>query len=188
MRSLHSFKFFIKERWFLCVLLRSLWENVAFFAIFYILYKRTQHSFRSFWFHKNNIKEWCILKVVLFAIYIYISIYIYIYIYWKKERGLCMRSHQKNATFCVLLPSFAKEHCILWVLLRSLQKNIALFAFFYLLCKRTLCSLHSFTFLRKECKRTHRSFGLHKSPKTQKRTQNNVACFKRTQKNNAFRT
>ena len=45
-----------------------------------------------------------------------------------------MRSFQKNAPFCVLL-----------------QKNIAFFAFFYILCKRTLHSLRSFTFIRKEC-------------------------------------
>ena len=81
--SLHSFTFFIKERCVLCVLLHSLKKNVAFFAFFYILYKRTQCSLRSFWFYKKNVKEWCILKVpkVLFAIYIYISIHIYIYIY-----------------------------------------------------------------------------------------------------------
>ena len=142
LRSLHSFKFFIKERWFLCVLLLSLWENVEFFAIFYILYKKTQHSFRSFWFHKNNIKEWCILKVVLFAIYIYISIYIYIYLYIsisiyisiyiykyifkKKIKGwACMlfKRMQRSAFFCVLLHKnvafFAKERCVLCVLLCS---------------------------------------------------------------------
>ena len=134
--------------------MRSLWENVAFFAIFYILYKRTQHSFRSFWFHKNNIKEWCILKVVLFAIYIYISIYIYIYIYisiyqyiyiyiyWKKEWGLGMRSLQMNAAFFVFLcvlwkwtlrslrsfAFFANERCILcYVLKKRTQKNALFF-------------------------------------------------------------
>ena len=42
-------------------------------------------------------------------------------------------------------------------------------AFFYVLCKRTLRSLRSFLFLRKERKRTHRSFGFHKSSKTQKK-------------------
>ena len=62
-----------------------------------------------------------------------ISIYIL-----KKERGLGMRSFQKNTTFCVLL-----------------HKNVAFFAFFaffYILCKRMLHYLCSFTFLRKECK------------------------------------
>ena len=86
-----------------------------------------------------------------------------------------MRSFQKNATFCIHLRSFAKECC---VLLRSLQTNVAFFALFYVLCKRPLRSLRSFTFLRKELKRMHHSFGFHKSPKTQKRRQ----------KNDAFRT
>ena len=57
-----------------------------------------------------------------------------------------MRSFQKNITFCVLL-----HKNVLCVLFRSLQKNVAFFAFFYVLCKRTLHSLRSFTFLRKEC-------------------------------------
>ena len=47
---------------------------------------------------------------------------------------------QCSAFFCVLL-----------------QNNVAFFAFFYVLCKRILRSLHSFTFLRKERKRTMRS-------------------------------
>ena len=89
-----------------------------------------------------------------------------------------MHSFQKNATVCILLRSFAKERCVLCILLRSLQKNIAFFAFYYVLIKRMLHSLRSFTFLRKERKRMHSSFGSHKSPKTRKRTQKNVACSK----------
>ena len=60
---------------------------------------------------------------------------------------------------------FAKECCVLCILLRSLQKNVAFFAFFYVLKKRmqkspktrkkerkrTLRSLCSFAFLIKEC-------------------------------------
>ena len=122
-----------------------------------------------------------------FTYILYISIYIYIYlisiyIYWKKERRLGMQSFQKNATFCILLCSFVKELCIL---LHSLQKKVAFFAFFYILCKRMLHSLCYFTFLRKQHKKKHHSFGFHKSPKTWKK---NVACFKRTQKNDVFRT
>ena len=64
---------------------------------------------------------------------------------------------------------------------------MAFFAFFYVLCKRTLRSLRSFTFLRKERIRTHPTFGFHKSPKTQKKNAKKVVCFKRTQKNDAFR-
>ena len=44
---LRSFTFFIKGCGVLCVLLRSLWKNVAFFAFFYFLYKRMRRSLRS---------------------------------------------------------------------------------------------------------------------------------------------
>ena len=139
-------------------------------------------------------------------LYIYINLDIYIYIYILKKRtrvGHVFFSKERNvlhsfAFFCkrMLRSSrsftfFVKERCILCVLLRSLQKNVAFFAFFYVLCKRTLRSLRSlrsFTFLRKEHKRMYRSFGFHNSPKTLKRMQKNVACFKRTQNNDAFRT
>ena len=68
------------------------------------------------------------------------------------------------------------------VLLRSLQKNVAFFAFFSVLCKRTLHSL--------------RSFGSHKSPKTREKNgkERNVLLGlisrqkleKRTEKNGTF--
>ena len=45
-----------------CVLLRSLKKNVLFFALFYILHKRTQRSLRSFMF---IIKECGVLCVLL---------------------------------------------------------------------------------------------------------------------------
>ena len=77
---------------------------------------------------------------------------------------------QHSAIFCFLL-----------------QKNVAFFAFFYIFGTRTLHSLHSFTFLRKERKRMHRSFGFHKLPILEKRMQKNIVCFKRTQKNDSFR-
>ena len=62
---------FIKERSVLCVLLRSLEKNAAFFVFFYVLYKRTGRSLRSFtffikerkrtlrsfWFHKYKMIE-----------------------------------------------------------------------------------------------------------------------------------
>ena len=86
-----------------------------------------------------------------------------------------MRSFQKNATFCVLL-----------------QKSVGFCAFFYVLCKRMLLSLLSFTFFAKECcilihyqgKECIVLLGL-KSQKTRKK---NDARFKRMQKNDAFRT
>ena len=57
---------------------------------------------------------------------------------------------QKNETFSHSFMFFAKERNVLCVLLRSLQKNVVFFAFFYVLCKRTLRSLRSFTFFAKE--------------------------------------
>ena len=92
-------------------------------------------------------------------IFIYISIYIYkylyisIYIYWKKERNV--------------LCSIAKEHNVL-VFFKSLQKNVAFFAFFYLLCKRMLRSLHS--------------FGFRKSPKTRNKMLYNLSISQRQAK------
>ena len=57
----------------------------------------------------------------------------------------CKRT-QRSEFFCVLCKRtvrslrsftfFAKERCILHILLRSLQKNVAFFAFFYILKKR----------------------------------------------------
>ena len=61
---------------------------------------------------------------------------------------MSMCSFQKNATFCILLHKnvvffafflyvLCKRMLRICVLLRSLQKNVALFAFFYVLKKRT---------------------------------------------------
>ena len=50
LRSLRSFTFFAKECCVLCILLCSLQKNVAFFALFYVLKKRTHSSFGS---HKS---------------------------------------------------------------------------------------------------------------------------------------
>ena len=121
---------------FFCVLYK---KNAAFFAFFYVLYKRMLRSLCSFTFFIKECGFLCILLRSLYiSIYIYIFIYnIYLYICIKKNTGLGMRSFQKNATFCILLRSFAKECCVLCVLLRCLQKNIAFFPFFYILKKRT---------------------------------------------------
>ena len=66
-------------------------------------------------------------RSVLFSIYIclYISIYIYIYfyIYLEKERNVLPFFLQKNETFSRSFPFFAKEHYVLFVLFRSLEKN-----------------------------------------------------------------
>ena len=57
----------------------------------------------------------------------------YIYLLKKRTRvGVAFFSKERT-----VLRSFAKEHCILCVLLHSLQKNVAFFAFFYVLKKRT---------------------------------------------------
>ena len=124
--------------------------------------KRVQ---RSFYKVKKELK-------VLFSIYIYIYISVYIYIYILKKRT------QRSAFFCKRTKSSR-------ILLHSLQKNETFSAFFYVLYKRTLRSLRSFTFLRKE-----RSvlLGLISRQKLEKRTLKNDAFFKRTEKNDALRT
>ena len=101
--------------------------------------KNVKRTFRSFF-------------DIYMSIYIYIYLYIFLYI-----------SRKKNGTFS---HSFCKRTKRSRVLFRSLQKNVAFFAFFSVLCKRTLRSLCSFPFFRKELKRKERSFGSHKSPKT----------------------
>ena len=68
---------------------------------------------------------------------------------------------QKNGTFSRSFTFFAKEHCVLCILLRS------------------LCSL---TFLRKERKRTHHSFGSHKSPKNRKKNIKERCILKKNSK------
>ena len=72
---------------------------------------------------------------------------------------------QCSAFFCIRtlcsFTFFAKEHCILCVLLCSSEKN----------AKERIILL-----------------GLISHQKLEKRTQKNVVCFKRTQKNDAFRT
>ena len=80
---------------------------------------------------------------------------------------------QKNETFSHSFMFFAKERNILCILLRSLQKNV---------CKRTLHSLRSFMFFRKEWKRTHRSFGSHKLPKTWKKNVKELCVLQKNAK------
>ena len=161
-RFLHSFPFFIKERNLFCVLFRSLLKNGMLFAFFSILYKRIRRSLRSFTFF---IKE---RNVVSHFVGVPSQVIQKLQISQKKVRKCkFLLVIEKN---CVTF--FAKERCILCILLRSLQKNVAFFAFFYALCKRTLRSLRSFPFFRKECCILcvlFRSFGFHKSPKTQKK-------------------
>ena len=98
--------------------------------------KRTHHSFNKVKKELNVLFQYIYLYIYI-SIYIYIYIYIslYIYIYWKKERNV--------------LHSFAffwKRTKRSRVLLRSLQKNETFSAFFYILCKKTMHSLRSFTF------------------------------------------
>ena len=77
-----------------------------------------------------------------------------------------------------ILAFFCKRTKRSHVLLPSLQKSVLFFAFFSVLCKRTLRSL--------------RSFGSHKSPKTQKKNgkERNVPFKERTrkEKNGMYRT
>ena len=115
------------------------------------------------------------LRYTVYCIYIYISIYICRYLY-------------------ISIYIFIYIYISIYIYIYILKKRTWVgHAFFYVLCKRMLHSLRSFTFfakvrcilcvlyvLKKELKRMHRSFGFHKSPKTRKRKQNIVACFKRT--------
>ena len=148
-----------------------------FFSFFSVLYKRTQRSLRSFWFHKSyrndkfrkkvrkrKVRSILGLKKSLkffFAIYIYIYIYlyiykyiyisiyqfIYIYIYLYVSINIYFKKEQGLG-----MRSFQKNatFCVL------LHKNVVFFAFFYVLCI-FLHSLRFFTFLRKVRKRMHRS-------------------------------
>ena len=86
--------------------------------------------------------------------YLFISIYVIMYIYWKKNGMFCVLL-QKKETFSRSFTFFAKEHCVLCILLRSLQKT-----------ERSLCS---FAFFWKERERTERSFGSHQLLKTKKK-------------------
>ena len=145
-----------------------------------------------------NIYLYIYIYIYLYIQYIYI--YLYIHIYWK-ENGTFWVLLQKNKTFSRSLHSlhknvafFAFFYALCKRMLRSLRsfpffsslhslhKNVAFFAFFYVLCKRMLRSLRSFPFFRKERKRTKRSFGSHKSPKTRKRTEKNGTFFKKNGK------
>ena len=82
---------------------------------------------------------------------------------------------------------FEKECCILCILLHSLQKNVAFFAFFYVLCKRMLHSLRSFPFFRKEWERTEWNVVLglisrQNSKKERKRTECSLKERERTER------
>ena len=94
------------------------------------------------------------MQYIFIYIHLYISIYISIYILKKRTQrsAFFYVLLQKNETFSRSFTFFAKEQNVLCVLLRSLQKNVAFSAFFYALKKRT-----------------HRSFGSHKSPKARKK-------------------
>ena len=116
--------------------------------------KESKRMQRSFYKVKKVLFQYIYLYMYIY-IYLYISIYFYKYLYLYIEK--------KNATYCFLLLSFAKERnvlaffyflckrlkhflcsftffakerCVLCVLLRSLQKNVAFYAFFYVLKKR----------------------------------------------------
>ena len=109
-----------------------------------------------------------IFTVYIYIIYISINIYIiyiYLYIYIEKRR-------ERSAFFC----KRTKCSC---VLLRSLQKNVAFFAFFYVLCKRMLRSLHSFP---KNGKDWNVLLGFISRQKLEKRTEKNKTFFKTNRK------
>ena len=86
----------------------------------------------------------------------FFNIYLYIYIYIEKRT-------EHSVFFC----KRTKRSC---VLLRSLQKNVAFFAYFYVLC----VLFHS---LEKNGKEQNIILGLISRPKLKKRTEKNFAFF-----------
>ena len=144
-----------------------------FFAIYIYIYIYIYISLYIYIYLYIDIYLYISIYIYIY-LYIFIYLYIYIYIYWKKERKVL----HSFAFFC----KRTKQSC---VLLRSLQNYEKFTAFFYILCKRRLRSLRSFTFLRKE---SIILLGLISHQKLEKRMQKNVACFKRMQKNDACRT
>ena len=147
-----------------CFLLRSFQKNAAFSRSFAFFIKRTPHSLHSFMFF---IKERCVLCVLLRSLEKNAVFFAFFYVLLKR-----MRRSLRSFMF------FIKECGVLCILLHSLQKNVGFFAFFYVLSKRMLRSLHSFTFLRKE---RIVLLGLISRQKLVKRTQKNIAYFKRMQ-------
>ena len=85
------------------------------------------------------------IYILYICLYSYISIYIYIYIYICLYISIYILKKERN-----VLAFFWKRTKRSCVLFRSLQKNVALFAFFSVLCKRMLRSLRYFLFFRKE--------------------------------------
>ena len=99
------------------------------------------------------------------SVYIYLSVYIYIYIFKKRTQRsefFCVLL-QKNKTFSHSFTFFAKDWNVLCFLLSSYQKNVAFFAFFYVVKKRTQKNASFFWVSwvaknsEKDCKRTLRS-------------------------------
>jgi len=130
--------FFTKECYVLYVLLCSLLKNVMFFTkeryALYVLCKRTQRSLCSFTFFRKERKR----KQRSFGFYKSPKITKTRSFWGQKwfKNGKKLKKERKKRT---------KRSCVL------LQKNDTFFAFFYVLCKRTLHSLRSFTYFAKEC-------------------------------------
>ena len=107
------------------ILFHSLEKNRTFFAFFSVLYKITERSLNSCTFF---IKECGIL---------------FGFISRTKIVNLVKKRTKCSAFFCKKMKRSR-------ILLLSLQKNVACFAFFYVLCKRMLHSLRYFPFFRKD--------------------------------------
>ena len=134
---MRSFPLFIKER-------NILFGFISHTKIANLAKKECKRTQRSFYKVKKESSILISIYIYIFiSIYIYIYIYLYIsiYIYWRKKRNI--------------LTFFCKRTKRSHILLHSLQKNVAFFAFFSILCRRTLHSL--------------RSFGSHKSLKPRKK-------------------
>ena len=132
--SLHSFTFFIKERGILCIhfgfISHSKFTNLAKKRMVrsFLGLQRTESSFLQYVFIYIYINLY--ISILIYTS-VYLYIYLYIYIEKKIEGWACVlfKRTQHSAFFCKRMK---RSH----VLLRSLQKNIAFFAFFYVLKKR----------------------------------------------------
>ena len=110
LHSLRSFTFFIKE----CKrTLHSFWFHKSY-KNYKSCKKRTQRSFYKV--NKELNVQYILLYISIYVQYIYISIYIYIE---KKNKGWVCVLFKRTLHSLRSFTCFAKEHCVLCVLLRS---------------------------------------------------------------------
>ena len=132
----------VKERSIFCIRLK---KNILFsiyiyiYIYIYILTSAMQliYCLNIRGFYRKYIRGFSILAGTLLTVIIILYIAtISIYVYWNKECNV-LRSFAKERNVLALFYVLCKTHCVLCVLLRSLQKNVAFFVLFSVLKKRT---------------------------------------------------